>query len=308
MSERIKIYENKIFYLLDELQGYIKDSDFLLNNFDLETIKEGLHTCMILGPKQNFLEKPQKEPFWELVNCEKAIGYKGPSGDIINECNPQSFYCCASKPFNQNLFPTILSNPFPLNSSYLFEEAYRKSGSGYNEVPYFSQNNPLWKNKYFGCGTTIGSAGSSSASLAMVLNYFKAMGPIKADPIIVSKLILDKNYRDCNTGFKKDFICNVIKILGENNIKCEKTGVKEILNGLKNKKIAIIKTRSIPPYPIGGHYIVLTGIKKRWGEDFIYYNDPSYNINLLQKGKKYIEKPADWLTKKGILEGYLISK
>ncbi len=315
VSERIKIYEDKIFSLLDELQGYIQDSKFIINGkvenkvenkenlFSLEIIQENIHTCMTLGPEHP-LEKPTGKSFWELVNCELSIGNKGPDGEPIKNCNPQSFYCCSNEPLKEPRFsPSLFSLPSFYNPSYHLKEPYKFSEKGYNNVPYFSQNDPRWKNKYFGCGATLGLNGSAPTSLAMVLNYFG----IKTDPIKVVDLILKEDYRDCEKGFKEGFICKVIETLGKGKgIKCEKKNVTEILDGLKNNKIAIIKTRSIPPYPNGGHYVVLTGIKTKWDEDFIYYNDPSYDITLLKKGKKYFEKPSDWLTKKGILEGYLI--
>ena len=260
---------------------------------------------MALGPKQDFPKSSPEEPFWKMVNCEMAVGNKGPDGKAIENCNPQSFYCCSSKPLDQSRFASsLLSLPSYYNFSYSPKKPYKFSEYGYNKVPYFSQNDIRWKNRYFGCGTTIGLAGSAPASLAMALNYFK----IRTDPITVAVLILDKDYRNCEKGLEDGSICELIKILGKGALKCEKKGVPEILNGLKNNKIAIVKTRSIPPYPRGGHYIVLTGIKERWGENFIYYNDPSYDITLIQQGKKYFNKPSDWLEKKGILEGYLISK
>jgi len=72
--------------------------------------------------------------------------------------------------------------------------------------------------------------------------------------------------------------------------------------------VGIVKTRGIPPYPIEEHYIVLTAAKERWGKKFFYYNDPSYDSTLLREGERELEKPADWLVKKGVLESYLIYK
>ena len=314
-TEKIKIYEDKIFSLLDWIKGAIEDAQLALetpeeDQIDLKTIRVATQTCLSLGaPKTG--EKPEKEPFWALLRCEMAIGNKGPEGNIITNCHPQNFFCCTNKPPATNPFPSVVQKERPSVYTPLPDkEPYSPSTYGHNNVPYFSQYDEKWKNQPFGCGTTIGQAGCGPTSMAMSLNNFGS----KTDPPSVAEWVLKNGYRVCGKGTAHKFCCEAVKTFGkEAGLKCKELHgqTEAVLNELKNakNKVAIVSGRGIPPYTKGGHYIVLTGIEKIWGEEFVFYNDPAFNPARAKKTRPAQgEKPIDWFKNQGISAGCVIYK
>jgi len=308
-SERIKIYEDEIFSLLDWTKGDIEDAEFVLegeeNPIDLKTIRAWTQTCLSLGaPKTR--EKPEEEPFWALLRCDIAIGNKGPDGNPIILCHPQNFFCCTTKPPSINPFPSMFQKRKPEVTTPLPDEPYSPS-EFYNKVPHFSQYDERWKSQSFGCGKTIGQAGCGPTSMAMSLNYFGS----ENDPPSVADWVLKNGYRICGKGTAHKFCCKAPEILGkEKGLKCKSLhgNVKEVLNEIKNgkNKVAVVSSRGAPPYTKGGHYIVLTGIEKEWNEEFVLYNDPAGYIG--RKRPPSGKKPIDWFLNQGIGAGCIIYK
>ena len=325
--KRIEIYEEEILGekdqgglslfikggLLASIKESIDDAQKILeakekDKIDLNMLRAEIQTCLSLGASTAFPEKPREESFWTLLPCEAAIGNKGPDGNIITSCHPQSLYCCTTKspeesPFSsatQKIRPPV-STPPPPPGGY-----YPPSDYGLNNVPYFSQLDPNWKNTPFGpCGETIGESGCGPTSMAMVLNFFGH----KTDPPSMAKWVVENNFMGCKVGTYGGFCCKAVEAFGkEAGLKCKALhgNVEAVLNELrKGDRIAIVSGKdSTPPYTSAGHYIVLTGIVKEAGEEYVYYNDP-----LPLKGRPaQSRKPIDWFEEKGIRVGCVIYK
>jgi len=313
--ERIKIYEDEIFKLLDWIKGDIEDVQLVLETkeegqIDLNGMRADIQTCLSLGPSRT-REKPKEEPFWVLLRCEMALGNKDASGNIITNCHPQNFFCCSTKPARQDIarFSSTAREERPPVYTPLPEELYKPTAYGFNKVPYFSQYDEKWRSKTFGCGTTIAAAGCGPTSMAMPLNFFG----IGTDPPSVADWVLKNGYRVCGAGTAHAACCKAVEIFGkEEGLKCKELhgNVGAVLKELKNgeNKVAVVSSRGTPPYSKGGHYIVLTGIEKEWGREYVYYNDPAYDPFRPQRRPAQGRKPIDWFESRGIGAGCVIYK
>lgn len=318
--ERIKVYEEEILNLLTSTQAAIEEAQLLLktkekDKIDLDMMRAAFQTCLNYGARTTVTEKPEEKPFWMLLRCEMALGNKGPDGNIITDCHPQTFFCCSNKPTAGEIkqFPSVLRQERPAVYTPLPEGPYSPEPSpsyGYNKVPYFSQYDEKWRNKYFGCGKTIGNAGCGPTSIAMALNFFGE----KTDPPSVADWVLKNGYRVCGAGTTSQACCKAVETLGkEEGLKCKEFhgNVKAVLDELRNgkDKVAVISGRGAPPYTKGGHYIVLTGIEKEEGNlEFVYYNDPAYDPERQKIRPPRGKKPIDWFEKMGIRAGCVIYK
>jgi len=307
----IKIYEDEIFRLLDGIKGGIESAQLILNaeeegKIDLDMIREVTQACLSLGA----WEKPEEEPFWVLLRCEMAIGNIGPGGNTITNCHPQNLFCCSTKPLEVSPFPAVLSIERPPVYTALPEGPYSPSEYGFNQVPYFSQYDEKWRNKPFGCRTTtIGQAGCGPTSIAMALSFFGE----KTDPPTIADWVLKSGYRVCGAGTAHAACCKAVETFGkEEGIRCKELhgNIKAVLDELRSgkNKVAVVSGRGDPPYTKGGHYIVLTGIKEKWDQEFIYYNDSAHDPLRPQIRPSQGRKPIDWFERQGIGAGCVIYK
>jgi hypothetical protein len=317
--ELIKIYEDEIFKLLNEIKGGIEDAQLLLetgeNKIDLNMIRAGIQTCLSFGARTSIGEKPEEEPFWVLLRCEMAIGNKGPGDNIITDCHPQNFFCCSTKPTADEIrqFSSVLREERPPIYTPLPGEKPYSPSSGDSaapkQVPFFSQADPNWGNLRWGppgCPDTFRKSGCAIAATAMALRYFG----VEIDPPQLAKWARDKGYLGC-PGFYSPFWKEGIPKLGkEKNVEGIKTvvkgDIKEVLESLEEgDKLAIVRGRGTPPYSKNGHFIVLTGIKEMWGEKWVYYNNPGYYAAI---EKRYGHRPIDFFITRGLMRGVLVHK
>ncbi len=332
--ELIKIYENEILGiggkigLLEKIGNGIKAAENTLRGEkadkpSLDQVRKDLQSCIKLGTRT--WNKPERESFWVLLPCEMAIGNKWINGDIITNCHPQSFFCCSNKSLDNDViyfetesFFSQIAKEGPPVSTPLPEGPYfpttlppvcdsNSTNCVVNNVPYFSQHDDRWRNQLYGCGTTIGNAGSGPTSLAMALNFFD----VKVDPLTIADWAFKNGYLVCASGTIDAFCCRAVEKFGkEKGVKCEEhhRDVKAVLQALGKGKVAVVNERAVPPYSQGGHFIVLTGTKEEWSQKFVYYNDPNYDFLLPKTRPAQTRKPIDWFEKQGIGAGCVIYK
>lgn len=303
--ELIRFYENEIFRLLSGLKGGIEDARLILDG-DLNIMRTGMQQCLGLGARAVITGEPEEEPFWMLLRCEKALGNKGPDGNFITDCHPENLYCCSSRPLAGEIrgFPSALRITRPPTYIPPLGRFHTPSESGFNNVPFFSQYDIRWRNRYFGCGRTIGTSGCGPASIAMALNFFGE----KVDPPSIANWVLQNRLRVCGAGTAHAACCQAVEFFGqEENIRCKEFhgNIRAVLNELRNdeNKIAVVTGRGAPPYTAGGHYIVLTGIEKIAGREFVHYNDSAFDPLRPERRPSQGRKPVSWFEKQGIGAG-----
>ncbi|MEO0087567.1 MAG: C39 family peptidase, partial [candidate division WOR-3 bacterium] len=313
--ELIKKYENELLRILERIENNLGElTKYLTFNKEYGTglaiIRQDFAYCLSLTTKWRLTEKPEEGSFWGLLRCEEAIGQKGPDGRIINSCHPQDLFCCTNKPSVEKIkeFSTLARK---IESTIVQpkEEIYSPVKQGSSNVPYFSQKDPRWRNKDFGCGKTIGEAGCGPTTIAMALNFLG----IKTDPPTVADWVLKKGYRVCGSGTAHAACCAAVKEFGKGSFKCEELHgkTKEVLEMLKDGRgviIADVSGRGPPPYTKGGHYVVLTGVEKEWDEFFVNYNDPAFDPLKPEIRPAQSKLPIDWFEKLGIRAGCVIYK
>lgn len=147
-------------------------------------------------------------------------------------------------------------------------ESGRGSGEIINGMPYFSQNDPKYKNKsYKQSKGTIGDKGCGPAAMSMVASGFGR----NVDPVSMSQYATAKGYSR-EDGTTPGFFGSASGALGlssqsarptEGNVKgMLQSGHPVILQGQSSDKSS--------PYTSGGHYVVGTGMK---GNN-VLVNDP----------------------------------
>lgn len=93
--EGIKLLEEDILRIIKELKGELIDDPNIIETSEeeidlLSVIRVGAGFCF------NENQDPQTDPTWSLLNCDLALGNKGPDGELIGSCHPHTFFCCTS--------------------------------------------------------------------------------------------------------------------------------------------------------------------------------------------------------------------
>ncbi|KKU07479.1 MAG: Mucin related 82C [Candidatus Uhrbacteria bacterium GW2011_GWE2_45_35] len=170
------------------------------------------------------------------------------------------------------------------------------SGTGTNNVPYYSQRNypdEIYGNACSG-SPTIKTSGCGPTSMAMVMTFYG----VNYDPRQVAAVFESEKYRICGSGtayqaFTSSQLLNLGKLKSE-MIPISKTD--EILGHLRNSEPIIIsvgpkkgadgQTLYASTFTTGGHFMVLTGVNT---DDSIALNDPN-------SGKQSITQEELWNT------------
>lgn len=105
-SELIKKTEDKIFESITTIKEKIPKDD--LNNLNNLGVSLGLcHSSDIYNPT------------WSLLSCQEMQGNYGPSGQIVTNCHPRDFYCCASSELALSQSPISTTESEPI---YIIQE------------------------------------------------------------------------------------------------------------------------------------------------------------------------------------------
>lgn len=312
-TERIKIYEEEILNRLDWIEGDIEDAQLILeakekDQIDLKTLRGVVQTCLDLSDSD-----------WVLLPCYLALGQKGPDGNPIKECHPQNFFCCSQKPPAEIPFPSVIekrrpeitipppTKPYsPSEKTCTSMSCQGETGKSAScKVPFFCQCDPRWKNFVWYPPYHLCRNGCMLTAAAMVLRYFG----IETDPIKISEWALEKGYLS-KEGLSRSFWEKGIQELGKGQIKTKiyHGNIQGVLDELSNdkNKIAVTSAQASPPYSSKGHFIVLTGIEKKWDQEFIRYNDPGTCLCLRRPCCG--ELPIDFFQRKNIEVGVVFYK
>ncbi|MEK7519386.1 MAG: C39 family peptidase [Patescibacteria group bacterium] len=264
--QKIKLLDNEIIELIQETKNGFNAKPYII-----ETPKENINLLQGIRGSTAFCTSDDiNNPDIFLLNCLDAIGNEGPDGNIIGDCDPQSFFCCTADKTKagsiRQSFPRE-TQEFNYYTGPRLENPFSPAEIR-NNVPYFSQKDPLWAGRSYGCGgTTIKSSGCGPTSMAMVLRHYGK----NVDPVITAEWSLRNNFRVCNAGTAWSFFNSIAKSYGLNGCKpLSVANIDNLIAKLSDGPI-IVSGRGNPPYSKGGHYIVLTGAD----ENYVYINDPA---------------------------------
>ena len=136
-------------------------------------------------------------------------------------------------------------------------------GRGGFGLPYFSQNDPRWKNMAYG-DETMGEAGCGPNAFAMVASGLGAIKNSSVTPIEMARYAERKGFRD-QTGTNWNFMDSASKDYGLNTQKQFRPTESFIDNQLSQGKPIILSGQGGQgtPYTSQGHYVVATGKDNR---------------------------------------------
>lgn len=138
-----------------------------------------------------------------------------------------------------------------------------RGGRGGFGLPYFSQNDPRWKNMAYG-DETMGEAGCGPNAFAMVASGLGATKNSSVTPIEMAKYAEQKGFRD-DTGTNWNFMDSASKDYGLDTRKQFKPSESFIDSQLSQGKPIILSGQGGQgtPYTTQGHYVVATGKDNR---------------------------------------------
>jgi len=113
-SIQIKETEDQIFDTIDQLNKTFPQISSLLNGSqnpnNLKNVSSAINLCR--SPNANEIETNS----WTLMSCSEAKGSYNSFGQLIENCNPRDFYCCAIT--NQDI--ADMSLPLPTDESPVY--------------------------------------------------------------------------------------------------------------------------------------------------------------------------------------------
>jgi hypothetical protein len=113
-SEEIKKTEDKIFETIDQIKKTFPQISALLsgtqNPDNLANVSSAVGLCY--SPNANDMETNS----WTLMSCASAKGNYNSTGQLIKDCNPRDFYCCAMT--SQDI--ADMSLPLPTDESPVY--------------------------------------------------------------------------------------------------------------------------------------------------------------------------------------------
>lgn len=154
-----------------------------------------------------------------------------------------------------------------------------RGGRGGNNIPYFSQNDPRWKDMPYG-DETMGEAGCGPNAFAMVASGLGASKGGSVTPVEMAQYAEQKGFRD-QTGTNWNFMDSASKDYGLKAEKQFRPSKSFIDNQLSQGKPIILSGQggAGTPFTSQGHYVVLTDRDNRG----------NYIIND-SRGRKYSGK------------------
>ena len=160
--------------------------------------------------------------------------------------------------------------------------SYLGGGAGGDDaVPYYSQNDPMWKNASYGSDSTMGKAGCGPTAMAMAVSG--ATGK-NINPMQMANFASSQGYRD-NTGTNQAFIDSAAQATGVGSTSATNPNSQFLDRELSKGKPVVLLGRKggygsdQSAFTDAGHYVVATG---KTNDGKVIIKDP--------RGKRYSGK------------------
>ena len=160
--------------------------------------------------------------------------------------------------------------------------SYLGGGAGGDDaVPYYSQNDPMWKNASYGSDSTMGKAGCGPTAMAMAVSG--ATGK-NINPMQMANFASSQGYRD-NTGTNQAFIDSAAQATGVGSTSATNPNSQFLDRELSKGKPVVLLGRKggygsdQSAFTDVGHYVVATG---KTNDGKVIIKDP--------RGKRYSGK------------------
>jgi len=182
-------------------------------------------------------------------------------------------------------------------NEFYYDDVIKKKNKSENytgkivEPVYFSQEDPAWKNiMYSNHGDksqTIGSSGCGPTAMAMVISTLTGK---KVTPVEMCEFAVKNNYRTYDNGTAWGFFGAAAK---EYDIKCVQTDdFSKVKEALSDGKHIVIASMGKGHFTQGGHFVVLTSVETKGGNDWYTVFDPNIdnkrygNDGMIEQGIK----------------------
>lgn len=302
-----KGFQNTILGSAIDLIGIILGTDIIkiwangVLSFILDAISENASEQFAAAQdnfKSDYAEYSQQEYEKYKANAEATGGevldyetFQSTVGTDFNEYNDKTNQGIVRKTFNaiSSLFKTSDSkkessstggatvnyqSPMSqaLDTSMIYQAPMSQTLGGMGGVPYYSQNDPRWKNASYGDrNDTMGTTGCGPTAMAMAASGVTGKN---IDPMQMAGYAEQKGYRD-NTGTNAKFIDSASSALGISSKSMSKPNTSFVDSELSKGKPIVLLGRDGgyggSAFTKAGHYVVATGETKNGG---IVIQDP----------------------------------